>query len=88
MKPFRIPARKKSSLYINNLPSPRTELLVVPDLSLPIKKRPPSLSSEDGPPTDDSDSENDEAFLPVAAAEVAGQIERKTAAVSPTSSLR
>ena len=39
MKPFRIPARKKSAYYINNLPSPRTELLVVPDLSRPIVKR-------------------------------------------------
>jgi hypothetical protein len=38
MKPFRIPARKKSAYYINNLPSPRTELLVVPDLSRPIVK--------------------------------------------------
>ena len=38
MKPFRIPARKKSAYYINNLPSPRTELLVVPDISLPILK--------------------------------------------------
>ena len=33
-------------------------------------------------------TENDEAFLPVAAAEVAGQIERNKSTVSPTSSLR
>jgi hypothetical protein len=45
IKPFRIPARKKSAYYINNLPSPRTELLVVPDVSMPIKKRHPSSSS-------------------------------------------
>merc|ERR1719411_719138 len=52
MKPFRIPARKKSAYYINNLPSPRTELLVVPDVSLPIvqrKERHPSDSSSDLP---------------------------------------
>ena len=39
MKPFRIPARKKSAYYINNLPSPRTELLVVPDVSRPIVRK-------------------------------------------------
>ena len=81
MKPFRIPTRKKSGYYINNLPSPRTELLVVPDVSLPIvqrKERHPSDSSSDLPLSDtedDEDSEDDEAFLPVAAAEVAGQIQ-------------
>ena len=81
MKPFRIPTRKKSGYYINNLPSPRTELLVVPDVSLPIvqrHQRHPSDSSSDLPLSDtedDEDSEDDEAFLPVAAAEVAGQIQ-------------
>jgi len=93
MKPFRIPTRKKSGYYINNLPSPRTELLVVPDVSLPIvqrKERHPSDSSSDLPLSDtedDEDSEDDEAFLPVAAAEVAGQIQRQSTA-SPTASLR
>ena len=89
IKPFRIPARKKSAYYINNLPSPRTELLVVPDVSLPItKKRTPSESSSDIPLSEtETDSEDDEAFLPVAAAEVAGQIQRNSAA-SPTQSLR
>ena len=90
MKPFRIPARKKSGYYINNLPSPRTELLVVPDVSLPIlpKHRHPSDSSSDLPLSDtEEDSEDDEAFLPVAAAEVAGQIQRQSTA-SPTASLR
>jgi len=90
MKPFRIPARKKSAFYFNNLPSPRTELLVVPDVSMPIKKRIPSVESltDDQDHTSDSDPEHDEAFLPVAAAEVAGQIERNKSTVSPTSSLR
>ena len=100
IKPFRIPARKKSAYYINNLPSPRTELLVVPDVSLPItKKRSPSESSSDIPDSEvDTDSEDDEAFLPVAASEVAGQLAVKTtglgpgpcpgAAVSPAASLR
>ena len=90
MKPFRIPTRKKSGYYINNLPSPRTELLVVPDVSLPIIQRPrqPSESSSDLPLSDtEDDSEDDEAFLPVAAAEVAGQIQRQSTA-SPTDSLR
>ena len=90
MKPFRIPTRKKSGYYINNLPSPRTELLVVPDVSLPIIQRPrqPSESSSDLPLSDtEDDSEDDEAFLPVAAAEVAGQIQRQSTA-SPTASLR
>ena len=93
MKPFRIPTRKKSGYYINNLPSPRTELLVVPDVSLPIvqrKERHPSDSSSDLPLSDtedDEDSEDDEAFLPVAASEVAGQIQRQSTA-SPTASLR
>ena len=91
MKPFRIPTRKKSGYYINNLPSPRTELLVVPDVSLPIvqRTRHPSESSSDLPlsDTEEEDSEDDEAFLPVAAAEVAGQIQRQSTA-SPTASLR
>jgi len=91
MKPFRIPTRKKSGYYINNLPSPRTELLVVPDVSLPIvqRARHPSDSSSDLPlsDTEEEDSEDDEAFLPVAAAEVAGQIQRQSTA-SPTASLR
>ena len=91
MKPFRIPTRKKSGYYINNLPSPRTELLVVPDVSLPIvqRARHPSDSSSDLPlsDTEEDDSEDDEAFLPVAAAEVAGQIQRQSTA-SPTASLR
>jgi hypothetical protein len=89
MKPFRIPARKKSAYYINNLPSPRTELLVVPDVSLPIvKRRNPSESSSDLPLSEtETDSEDDEAFLPVAASEVAGQIQRNSNA-SPTQSLR
>lgn len=91
MKPFRIPTRKKSGYYINNLPSPRTELLVVPDVSLPIvqRARHPSNSSSDLPlsDTEEEDSEDDEAFLPVAAAEVAGQIQRQSTA-SPTASLR
>jgi len=89
MKPFRIPARKKSAYYINNLPSPRTELLVVPDVSLPIaKRRNPSESSSDLPLSEtETDSEDDEAFLPVAASEVAGQIQRHSNA-SPTQSLR
>jgi len=80
MKPFRIPARKKSAYYINNLPSPRTELLVVPDISLPIlKRRTPSVSSGDLPLSDgaSTDSEDDEAFL------------RETdGAASPTQSIR
>ena len=35
MKPFRIPARqmKNSNNYFNNLPSPRAELLVAPNIS-------------------------------------------------------
>ena len=89
IKPFKIPNRKKSDLYFNNLPSPRTELLVVPDVSLPItKKRTPSESSSDVPLSEtETDSEDDEAFLPVAASEVAGQIQRNSAA-SPTQSMR
>ena len=89
IKPFRIPARKKSAYYINNLPSPRTELLVVPDVSLPIaKKRNTSESSSDLPLSEtETDSEDDEAFLPVAASDVAGQIQRNSTA-SPTQSLR
>ena len=77
IKPFRIPARKKSAYYINNLPSPRTELLVVPDVSLPIaKKRTTSESSSDIPLSEsETDSEDDEAFLPVAASDVAGREE-------------
>ena len=77
IKPFRIPARKKSAYYINNLPSPRTELLVVPDVSLPIaKKRTTSESSSDIPLSEsETDSEDDEAFLPVAASDVAGRQE-------------
>ena len=45
MKPFRIPARNKNkpNLLFNNLPSPRTELLVVPDLSIPIPKKRPEV---------------------------------------------
>jgi hypothetical protein len=36
MKPFRIPARKKNPPnYFNNLPSPRAELLVAPNISFP-----------------------------------------------------
>jgi len=80
MKPFRIPARKKSAYYINNLPSPRTELLVVPDISLPIlKRRTPSVSSGDLPLSDgaSTDSEDDEAFLHAA-----------DGAPSPTQSIR
>lgn len=39
MKPFRIPARQNSvANYYNNLPSPRAELLVAPNISFPIKK--------------------------------------------------
>jgi hypothetical protein len=107
IKPFRIPARKKSAYYINNLPSPRTELLVVPDVSLPIvkKQRHPSSPSDDASSTNsddeadgggggrlseietEDDSEDDEAFLPVAASEIQGQLER-TKTASPTSSLR
>ena len=89
IKPFRIPARKKSAYYINNLPSPRTELLVVPDVSLPItKKRNPSESSSDLTLSEtETDSEDDEIFLPVAASDVAGQIQRNSTA-SPTQSLR
>ena len=89
IKPFKIPNRKKSDLYFNNLPSPRTELLVVPDVSLPItKKRTTSESSSDVPLSEtETDSEDDEAFLPVAASEVAGQIQRISAA-SPTASVR
>ena len=90
IKPFRIPARKKSAYYINNLPSPRTELLVVPDVSLPITKtrNPSSHSSSDVPLSEsDTDSEDDEAFLPVAASDVAGQLQRHSAS-SPTQSLR
>ncbi len=41
MKPFRIPARQqgqnKSTSYFNNLPSPRAELLVAPNISFPKK---------------------------------------------------
>ena len=68
----------------------RTELLVVPDVSIPIKKKPPSSTSSDEHLTEaeDSDSENDEAFLPVAASVVVGQIERNKINVSPTASLR
>ena len=68
----------------------RTELLVVPDVSIPIKKKPPSLTSSDEHLTEaeDSDSENDEAFLPVAASVVVGQIEKNKINVSPTASLR
>ena len=89
IKPFKIPTRKKSDFVFNNLPSPRTELLVVPDVSLPIaKKRTPSESSSDVPLSEtETDSEDDEAFLPVAASEVAGQIQRISAA-SPTASVR
>ncbi len=36
LKQFRIPARQNSKF--NNLPSPRAELLVVPDISFPIPK--------------------------------------------------
>ena len=91
MKKFKIPNRKKNDLYFNNLPSPRTELLVVPDVSLPItKRRTPSESSSDvsGVSETETDSEDDEAFLPVAASEVAGQIQRNSVAVSPTASVR
>ena len=86
MKKFKIPNRKKNDLYFNNLPSPRTELLVVPDVSLPItKRRTPSESSSDvsGVSETETDSEDDEAFLPVAASEVAGQIQRISAASPP-----
>ena len=61
----------------------------MPDVSIPIKKKPPSVtSSDEQSDADDSDSENDEAFLPVAASVVAGQIERNKINVSPTASLR
>ena len=80
MKPFRIPARKKSAYYINNLPSPRTELLVVPDVSLPIaKKRHQSDSSGELPLSEtETDSEDDDAFLPVAASEVREDCKRNS----------
>jgi hypothetical protein len=39
MKPFRIPARQENTSYFNNLPSPRAELLVAPDITFPLPKR-------------------------------------------------
>ena len=38
MKPFRIPARQNKPNYFNNLPSPRAELLVAPNISFPLPK--------------------------------------------------
>ena len=38
MKPFRLPTRKENPPnYFNNLPSPRAELLVAPEISIPKK---------------------------------------------------
>ena len=35
---FRIPARNEATNVFNNLPSPRAELLVAPDVKFPIQK--------------------------------------------------
>lgn len=38
IKPYPIPARSEAANYFNNLPSPRAELLVAPDISFPMPK--------------------------------------------------
>ena len=74
MKPFRIPARaqnKKGAIF-NNLPSPRAELLVAPNISIKHLQAKPkedleggsgssTLNLEDG---DSSDDDLEDAFLP------------------------
>ncbi|XP_066991200.2 uncharacterized protein cnk isoform X2 [Anabrus simplex] len=78
MKPYRLPSKKRAAPYTrwhDNLPSPRPELLTIPDFEMPL----PRASPKQGPPqpvvmpllesdtlagSSSSDEDDDETFLP------------------------
>ncbi|CAB4056149.1 unnamed protein product [Lepeophtheirus salmonis] len=100
MKPFRIPAReKKNTSYFNNLPSPRAELLVAPQISMTEMKSnviptsslhsvPSRSSSVDDINLSDIDSEDDEAFLPPPPGTSTSNKRSPISGRSPTQSIR
>ncbi|XP_049840592.1 uncharacterized protein LOC126285326 isoform X5 [Schistocerca gregaria] len=91
MKPYRLPSKKRAAPYSrwnDNLPSPRPELLTIPDFEMPLPRSSPKQQSReaeeqpeaglDSDVDEDDDDDDDETFLPGSADDDGGQ-------ASPTS---